>query len=637
MPAASAVGLANSTLAGRTVQAGSQDKSQALDEKIHVVLHREDNIKPGVYSGVIFDRDAVAKAQERYPVKLPGALHPGAELGYAPGPTYALKQSVPGTPKIRLTIDLNANFDLTDDAVLELAPVENMDEGTIVKIARPFGGPSPHTEWLPYLVAYRQFKGRDGTLQDSVGFASYYNFNGEFRLGRHEYQLILTDGDARGRFIRDKLVNVILSIQPKGVQKPTRGARFFELVRIEDTFYEVKDFAEDGSWIDFVKSSLPVTALGKPAPDIEITDSAGARFKISDYKGRLLLLDFWYVWCKPCIAKFPDIKTTIERFDRKRFAAVGINIDEAARVEQAKKIISDYQLTWRQVIEGKGEYIPVYQIYGRLPESPMSFPIYVAIDEHGITRYATNDFLKMKLFLEAHFGDPKGPDKTLFVPCSRNYASPTEPRPIIKADFAGQKVGELVKSDRLKLPQGLPDDAHLGLLTNGIALIVYSGSNPEKLHLVADANHDFDLTNEKGYDIPILTGAPPDVSKLAEVELQVRYASGGIAFLGMPFYVKLGTPGAPPDVYGVGHITRFEGTFFAGKDQYALEIADLNGDRLLTEDDMSTTGFLKLKMKKGDDWILVHEATTHIPIGGSLYRLKFVSDDGDLVELEKEK
>jgi hypothetical protein len=52
---------------------------------------------------------------------------------------------------------------------------------------------------------------------------------------------------------------------------------------------------------------------------------------------------------------------------------------------------------------------------------------------------------------------------------------------------------------------------------------------------------------------------------------------------------------------------------------------------------MSTTGFLKLKMKKGDDWILVHEATTHIPIGGSLYRLKFVSDDGDLVELEKEK
>jgi hypothetical protein len=82
---------------------------------------------------------------------------------------------------------------------------------------------------------------------------------------------------------------------------------------------------------------------------------------------------------------------------------------------------------------------------------------------------------------------------------------------------------------------------------------------------------------------------------------------------------------------------RFQGSLYADKSQYVLEIADINGDQLLTEEDTSTPAFLRLKVKKGEDWSLVHEGTSRIPIGRSLYRLKFVSDDGVLVELEKEK
>jgi len=627
--------------AGRPARDPSQEYPKSAEEKIHVVLHRVDNIKPWSWTGFEFDKADVAQVLKKYPVKLPKPIPPGAELGYAAGPTYALRQNVPGQSKIKLTIDTNANFDLTDDPVLELARVENLDEaiqkGTIVKIARPFRGASPHTEWLPYLVSYEQYKGRDGRLQDSVIFAPYYNFQGDFRLGGRDFALQVDDQDARGRFIREKLVNVFVRIRAKGEQKAPQGHRFFELIPIEDALYEVKDFAEDGSWIDFVKSALPVTALGKPAPDIEMTDSAGAKFHIADYKGKLLVLDFWYVWCKPCIAKFPDIKKTIERFNGKPFAAIGINIDEAVRVEQAKKIIADYKLTWRQVIEGKGEFVPVYQVYGRLPESPMSFPIYVAIDEGGTTRYATNDFNKMERFLDAHFSDPKGPENMLFVPCSMQYGPSKDPRPTIKADFTSQKVLDLVRSGRLKMPDGLPKEARVGMLPNGTAIIVYAGPIPGKLHLVADADQDLDMAKEKGYDIPIMNEPTPDLSKMAEVDLQVHWASGGIAFLGMPFYAKPGPVGMPPDVFGLGQPMRFEGIFFAGQDQYVLEIADLNGDRLLTEEDTTAPGFLKLKMKRGDDWIPVFEGTSRIPIGRSLYHLKFVSDDGDLVELEKEK
>lgn len=635
--AAAAGRLANRVQACQPPKGVTQEKSQRPEEKIHVVLHRVDDVKPSVYSGFAFDKEAVAEVLKKYPVKLPDPLPSDTELGYAAGPTYALKQPVPGAAKIKLTIDANANYDLTDDQALELASTEKTEEWTKIKIARLFGGPSPHTEWLPYVVRYRQSKGRDGMLRDSVPLGSHYDFQGEFQVGNHSYTLVLTDGDSRGRFIREKLVNVYLSIRAKDDKKSVGWARFFELIPIEDALYEVKDFAEDGSWVDFVKSALPVTVLGKPAPDMEMTDTAGAKFRISDYRGKLLVFDFWYVWCKPCIAKFPDIKKTIERFSSKPFAAIGINIDEAVRVEQARKIIADYQLTWRQVLEGKGEYIPVYQVYGRLPETPMSFPIYVAIDEGGTTRYATNDFLKMERFLEAHFNDPKGPDNTLFVPCSRQFGPSKDPRPTNKVDFTSQKALEFAGSGRLKLPDGMPKDARVGLLPNGTVLIVQQGPLPGKLHLVADANHDFDLTKEKAYDIPVLTEPPPDPSKIEEVDLQVPWASGGIAFIGMPFYAMPGAPGAPPDVFGLGNVMRFQGSLYADKSQYVLEIADINGDQLLTEEDTSTPAFLRLKVKKGEDWSLVHEGTSRIPIGRSLYRLKFVSDDGVLVELEKEK
>ena len=58
---------------------------------------------------------------------------------------------------------------------------------------------------------------------------------------------------------------------------------------------------------------------------------------------------------------------------------------------------------------------------------------------------------------------------------------------------------------------------------------------------------------------------------------------------------------------------------------------------MLTKEDWGAPSLLKLKVKKGDAWIAVHEGTSGIPIGRSLYHLKFVSDDGYLVELEKEK
>jgi len=609
---------------------------------IRVALSRDDNVPGWSGYGFTFDAAEIATALEKYPTKFPDPLPEGGRtVMFYPGRVFGIIQKVAGKSHVLLTLDVNADRDLTDDAPIEIPKVEDWREGIIVKIARPFTAPAPHTEWLPYRISYEESRGHDGKVSEGLDVFPNYDYKGEFRLGEKDYAVRLYDGDLGGRFVREKQVNVNLRVGPKeNFDKP--GAvpyhRLFELIPIGDSLYEIKAIAEDGSWVEFAASSLTGTALGTRAPDLAMTDTAGQAFHISDYRGKVLVLDFWYVWCKPCIAKFPAIKKMIESYADKPLAAVGVNIDIPERVEQAKKVIADNQLTWRQVVEGKGEFLPVYQVYGRLPERPMSFPIYVAIDERGVTRYATNDFEKMGRFLDAHFNDPAGPENTLFVPLCKKYELDKKIPPLTGVDFSSPKARALAEGKTLKLPPGLPPTARVGRLPNGVALVAQPGPTPDKVRIRLDADGNSDLTNEKDSDVPVLDEPAPDESKMVKADCRIFYQNGAIGFGGFPFFARPAKePGGPPDVYFKGTISDFAGTFFSGREEYRVELTDPNGDRLMTEEDMEAPGLLKLSVKKGDTWTPIHEGTRRIPIGRSLYRLRYVSDDGYLVELEKEK
>ncbi len=611
---------------------------------IRVELERDDSEMISSSPGFQFDETDLAESLKTNPVKLPEPVPSGARLGvFSGGPVFALFIKSGDGSSAKVVLDVNTNYDLTDDAPLDLAKVEDIEDGLLLKIARSYSEPEPHTEWLPYRLVFRENRLPDGSVEDSLYLFTHYLFKGNFELDGIPHEARLYDAGAQGRFDKEKRSNTSLRVGPKSDMDKLGAVghhSLFELIPLAGALYEVRDVAEDGSWIELAPSGLEPTSLGKTAPDFEMTDTESRTFNIGDYRGQVVVLDFWYVWCKPCIAKFPAIKAMIEKYADKPFAAIGVNIDDASRVEQAKKIIADYGLTWRQVVEGRGEFIPVYQIYGRLPERPMSFPIYVAVDEKGVTRYATNDFEKMGRFLEAHFNDPEGPGNTLFVPLLKQFGRKDEGRTVNAVDFTGPMVRELAATGALKMPADVPAEARLGLLSNGIPLIAYPSPEPGKVRLVFDANHDSDLNGEETHDVTVLGEAGPDVPAEAktEVSLLLPYANGDIGFINWPFYARAPeTGGEWPVVFYEGRTSYFAGTFFSGRTEYLLEIVDANGDRLLTEEDTRAPGFLQLKKKEKGEWVEVHRGRRRIPIGKNLYRFRRVSDDGYLVELEKEK
>src|SRR5271166_1832023 len=66
----------------------------------------------------------------------------------------------------------------------------------------------------------------------------------------------------------------------------------------------------------------------KPAPDFALKDASGATVKLSDYRGKVVLLNFWATWCGPCEEEIPWFIGFQQEFKDREFAVLGISVDE---------------------------------------------------------------------------------------------------------------------------------------------------------------------------------------------------------------------------------------------------------------------------------------------------------------------
>lgn len=86
---------------------------------------------------------------------------------------------------------------------------------------------------------------------------------------------------------------------------------------------------------------------------------------------------------------------------------------------------------------------------------------------------------------------------------------------------------------------------------------------------------------------------------------------------------------------GMSHT--FRGSFFKGRREYEIAVHDPTGDYIFTDVDCADPSILTLSRKRNNDWVPLYEGIEAIPIGGNLYKVRRISDDGDLVELERNR
>jgi peroxiredoxin len=129
----------------------------------------------------------------------------------------------------------------------------------------------------------------------------------------------------------------------------------------------------------------PASAIeeGKPAPAFALPSISGdGTLSLSDYRGKVVYLDFWASWCAPCISAMPFLEELRSEFPSSRFQVLAINLDKDPK--KGKKFMRKYGVKYPSASDPKG----------RLPESfgLQTMPTSYLIDGKGVVRYVHKGF-----------------------------------------------------------------------------------------------------------------------------------------------------------------------------------------------------------------------------------------------------
>lgn len=125
---------------------------------------------------------------------------------------------------------------------------------------------------------------------------------------------------------------------------------------------------------------LTKLAVGKQAPEIAADDLDGERFRLTESRGKVVVLTFWATWCGPCMAQIPHERALVERFAARPFALLGINGDQDAAA--AARAVREHRINWRSWRDDRGKGEPISANW-----NVRSWPTSYVIDHRGIIRH----------------------------------------------------------------------------------------------------------------------------------------------------------------------------------------------------------------------------------------------------------
>lgn len=119
-------------------------------------------------------------------------------------------------------------------------------------------------------------------------------------------------------------------------------------------------------------------APGRRAPEFTLPDLSGEEISLQEFRGQVVMLNFWSAACAPCREKMPGIQRLYDEFKAAGFAVVAVNVNDPSVMVRSHIEANDYTFT---VLKDDGEVSRIYEL--------RFIPKTIILDRDGIIRFVT--------------------------------------------------------------------------------------------------------------------------------------------------------------------------------------------------------------------------------------------------------
>jgi peroxiredoxin len=119
-------------------------------------------------------------------------------------------------------------------------------------------------------------------------------------------------------------------------------------------------------WLQSAKYE-PLT-VGKPAPDFQLPDLNDKDIRLSDYRGKVVFLNFWATWCKPCREEMPSMEVLYKNFEKDGLVILAVSIDRVTTKKEIPPFVKSLNLTFPVLVDSWGQTDKRYKLMG-VPET----------------------------------------------------------------------------------------------------------------------------------------------------------------------------------------------------------------------------------------------------------------------------
>lgn len=134
-------------------------------------------------------------------------------------------------------------------------------------------------------------------------------------------------------------------------------------------------------------AKLKKEIINDPAPQFTLTDLNGKNVSLSDFKGKIVIVDFWATWCGPCLASFPGMKEAVEKYEatgKAKFLFINTWENVEDKVKNASEFIKKNNYPFHVLMDEKNEVVSAFKVSG--------IPTKFIIDGNGNIRFKSVGF-----------------------------------------------------------------------------------------------------------------------------------------------------------------------------------------------------------------------------------------------------